>query len=39
MTKIQVLKDGPVDVENAFCPTGQGGGVDPTGSPGGSGGC
>lgn len=33
--KIQVLKDGPVvevdeDVANAFCPTGKGGGVDPS---------
>lgn len=34
MVKLQVLKGGPVvdvvDVENAFCPTGEGGGVDPT---------
>lgn len=41
--KIQVLKDGPVvevDVANAFCPTGKGGGVDPScgGEKGGGGG-
>lgn len=31
--KIQVLKDGPVvevEVANSFCPTGKGGGVDPS---------
>lgn len=41
--KIQVLKDGPVvevDVANSFCPTGKGGGVDPScgGGKGGGGG-
>lgn len=37
--KIQVLKDGPVVdvVDNGFCPTGQGGGVDPTCGKGGGG--
>lgn len=32
MAKIQVLKNGPVVdvVDNAFCPTGKGGGVDPS---------
>lgn len=34
--KVQVLKGGPIVdvVNNAFCPTGKGGGVDPTCSPG-----